>query len=462
MQSAESLDAQAVRDGRNRQVGELEANYPKRSVAWACVAILVVAYALSFIDRLILTLLVDPIRLDLQLSDFEISLLQGFSFALFYTVAGIPIGRFVDAGRRTAIIAIGIALWSFMTAACGLAQRYWQLFLARAGVGVGEATLGPAAYSLLSDLFPPDRRGLALGVFSTGSSLGAGLALVIGGWLVGEVAAAGARELPWIGTLQPWQLTFVFVGVPGLLIALLVMAIPEPVRRLEALPGGASASTVVPLRQVLAHYRRHALTISLHHLAMGFAAMASYGIMSWAPVMLMRVYGWSPPQVGLLVGGSILVAGTSGVVAGGWLGDHLVRRGWRTGRLIAAAFSMAIGAAGAVAYPLQASASWIAVCLMVAMLGGFMVIGCGGAALLEVMPNRMRGQATAIYFLVNSLLGIGAGPMVVALFTDFVFGTPASVRESLLIVPPAAYVLAGACFWATRWPYRTSLAAAGR
>lgn len=433
---------------------ELEASHPKPSTAWACLAILVLAYALSFVDRMILTLLVDPIRADLQLSDFQISLLQGFSFALFYTLAGIPIGRLVDAGGRTKIIAIGITLWSLMTAACGLARNYWQLFLARAGVGVGEASLAPAAYSLLSDIFPPERRGLAFGIFSSGSSIGSGLALVIGGWLVGEVTAGGVRELPWLGSLQPWQLTFVYLGVPGVLVALLVLLIPEPARRLEA-----AQAAVVPLREVLAYYRRHARTISLHHLAVGLAGMASYGIMSWVPVMLMRVHGWSPQLVGLLVGGSILTAGTIGVIAGGWLGDHLIRKGHPTGRLMAAALSMLIGLAGGLSYPLLDSPVLITACFWVGMLGGFMVIGCSAAALMDVMPNRMRGQATAIYFFISNLIGLGAGPTAVALFTDFVFGTPESVRYSLLIVPPVIYLLAGLCFWAARGPYRLSLAA---
>lgn len=445
--------------GGTSQGRELETNYPKPSVAWACVAVLVVAYALSFVDRLILTLLVDPIRQDLQLSDVQISLLQGFSFALFYSLAGIPLGRLVDSGRRTTIIAVGIALWSLMTAACGLSRQYWQLFVARAGVGVGEATLGPAAYSLLSDLFPPGRRGLALGIFSTGTSLGAGFALLVGGWLVGAVAASGAVDVPWIGRLQPWQLTLIYVGLPGLLVALLVRALPEPVRQPDpTLPATTSA---VSLGQLAAHYRQHASTIGMIHLATGCAGMGSYGIMSWAPAMLMRVHGWSPQEVGLLVGGSILVAGTIGVVTGGWLGDHLVQRGRPTGRLIAATVSMAIGAAGAVAYPLQSDATWIAACLMVAMLGGFMAVGCSAAALLAVVPNRMRGQVSAMFFLTNSLLGIGAGPVVVALFTDMVFGTPAAVRWSLLVVPPAAYLLAAAGFWIGRRPYRASLSAAG-
>jgi MFS family permease len=432
---------------------DLQEHYPKPSVAWFAVAVLMLAYALSFIDRMILSLLVEPIKLDLQISDFKISLLQGFSFALFYAVAGIPIGRLVDVRRRTTIIVVGVAAWSLMTVACGLARQYWQLFLARTGVGVGEAALGPAAYSMLGDLFPPDRRGLALGLFSAGTSIGAGLALIIGGYAIHVIAMAGSVTLPVIGILQPWQLTFIYVGTPGLLVAALVAAIPEPVRRGIA-SGSAARDLPVPVPEVIAHFRRYASVIGLHHVANSLSAMAAYGIMSWAPAMLMRVHGWAPQEVGLMIGGCILAGGTLGVILGGWFGDHLLRRGQVAGRFNAAAISMMIGAAGAVSYPFQESALAIAMCLVLAMLGGFMVVGNAAAALLDFTPDRLRGQAAAIFFLFTSLLGIGVGPTLVALFTDYVFGYPESVRYSLAIVPTLAFLLAAACFLAVRAPYQ--------
>jgi MFS family permease len=414
------------------------------------------AYALSFIDRLILSLLVEPIKHDLHLGDFQISLLQGLSFALFYTLAGIPVGRLVDRGSRTAIIAGGIALWSLMTATCGVVRQYWQLFLARAGVGVGEASLAPAAYSLLGDLFPADRRGLALGIFSAGTSVGAGLALIIGGVAIEVISAAGSRTVPWIGTLQPWQLTFIYVGMPGVVVACLVCTIPEPLRHDASSRTQAGASPAVPVRVAMDHFRRHASTIGLHHFAMGMSALASYGILSWAPAMLMRVHGWRPQDAGLMIGTTVLVAGTIGVIAGGAFGDHLLRRGRAAGRLDAAVISMAFGAVGAVTYPFQDSLPALAASFMLAMLGAFMVIGCGAAALLDITPNRLRGQATAVYFFVNSLIGLGAGPTAVAAVTDYIFGAPEAVRYSLAIVPTLAYVMAAVCFWAARAPYRRS------
>lgn len=431
-------------------------DYPKPSVAWFAVMVLMIAYTISFIDRLILSLLVEPIKEDLQLSDFEISLLQGFSFAVFYTLAGIPIGRLVDSTRRTGIIAVGVALWSLMTALCALTQHYWQLFMARAGVGVGEATLAPAAYSLITDLFPRHRLGLALGIFSSGASVGAGLALIIGGFAVEAIARSGVQSIPLVGELEPWRLTFLYVGLPGLLVALLVLTIPEPVRRLTGAKAEA-ATTSVPYREVFAHYRRHGSAIGLHHLAMSFGAMGSYGIMAWAPVMLMRTHGFTPQEAGMAIGASILIAGTIGVIGGGWFGDELTRRGQKAGRLNAACISTLIGLAGSALYPLQTTTTGIVIFFMLTMLGAFMTIGGSAAALLEIMPNRLRGQATAVYFFVISLLGIGAGPTVVASITDFVLGDPALVRYSLLVAPTTAYALSALGFWLARKPYVRSI-----
>lgn len=428
--------------------------YPKPSVAWFAVSILMLAYTFSFIDRLILSLLVEPIKADLQISDVQISLLQGLSFALFYTIAGIPIGRLVDSHKRTNIISIGIVFWSLMTAITSLAQKYWQLFAVRAGVGVGEASLLPAAYSMISDLFSDKSRGLALGIFSSGSSIGAGLALIVGGLAIGAINEAGPQTLPLFGTLEPWRLTFVYVGLPGILVAILIRFVPEPKRHLES--GAVAEGASVPIREVFAHYRQHAAPVVLHHLGMSFSAMAAYGIMAWAPVMLIRTQGWSPPDVGLAIGASIGVAGTIGVIGGGWFGDMLTRRGQLAGRLNAAVLAMVFGATGAAMYPLQATASTIVPFFMLAILGGFMVVGTGAAALMDIMPNRLRGQATAIYLFVVSITGVGLGPTAVAMFTDYVFGDPIHVAKSLAIVPPAAFALAALCFLAARRPFQRS------
>jgi MFS family permease len=199
--------------------------WPSPLRAWYAVAVLVLAFVFSFIDRIVIALLVEPIKADLGISDFDIGLLQGFAFAIFYALLGIPIGRLSDRISRRGIIATGIAVWSLMTAACGLARSFFGLFLARVGVGVGEATLSPAAYSMISDYFPREKLGRALGVYQSGAMLGAGIAFLVGGAAVQLLSAYDGQVLPVLGPVRMWQLAFFAVGLPGLLIALLMLTV---------------------------------------------------------------------------------------------------------------------------------------------------------------------------------------------------------------------------------------------
>ncbi len=424
--------------------------YPSAARAWSALAVLSLAYMFSFIDRFVLSLMVDPIKHDLALSDVQISLLQGLSFALFYTLAGLPVGRMVDSRSRIGIVAIGIAVWSLMTAVCGLASRFWHLFAARIGVGVGEATLVPAAYSLITDFFPKRRLGLAMSVFSLGTSLGAGLAFIVGGYAIQLISAAGSRTLPLVGTLEPWQLTFLYVGLPGLLVALLALLIGEPARR-------GATHNAIPIRDVIAYLRRHARTIGLHHLAMGFAGIGTFAIMSWTPTFLIRVRGWTPGEAGLVLGGGILLAGTVAVVTGGWMGDRLVQRGRASGQLIVCTVAMIIGAVGAATFPLQQATTWMVAAFLLAMLGGYMIVGCAAAALQQIVPNRMRGQASALYLLVINLIGLGCGPTVVALLTDHVFRDPAALPWSLAISAGCAYTASLLVFLVALRPFANTV-----
>ena len=188
-------------------------------------------YTLSFVDRQILSLLVGPIKHDLRISDTQMGLLLGFAFAIFYTFAGLPIGRLVDTHGRRNLIGVGIFLWSIMTALCSAARSYWTLFLARIGVGVGEATLSPAAFSLISDYFPAEKLGLAISVYTMGIFFGSGVALAIGGTVVDSVMHMPALHVPILGTIATWRLSFLLVGIPGILIGLLVYTVREPLRK---------------------------------------------------------------------------------------------------------------------------------------------------------------------------------------------------------------------------------------
>jgi MFS family permease len=200
----------------NQAVGAITQARPSPTVAWYTVIMCMIAYVLSFVDRQIIALLIEPIQADLQITDTQFSLLTGLAFSLFYATMGLPIARWADVGSRPFIIAAGIVVWSFATAVCGLTRTYWQLFLARMGVGVGEAALSPAAYSIISDSFPKSKLGLAMGVYSIGVFLGSGLAFLVGGTVIEIVESYGGLTLPFIGDIKPWQATFFLVGLPGI------------------------------------------------------------------------------------------------------------------------------------------------------------------------------------------------------------------------------------------------------
>jgi MFS family permease len=438
-----ALDAESACDSRP---------YPEAREAWVLLGALVLAYMLAFIDRLILALLVEPIKADLLLSDVEISLLQGFAFAFFYVVAGLPAGRIVDSASRTRLIGWAVSFWSLMTCLCGLAANYWQLFLARVGVGVGEAVLVPAAYSVIPDVVPRQRLALAMGIFSAGAALGAGIALLVGGVVIQLISAGGARTLPLLGTLEPWQLTFIVVGAPGLLVALIFLVIREPARR-----GRILAGRPAPISAVVAFLRAHRMTMLLHHGGNGLASMATFAIMSWAPTFLIRNHGWSPAEVGAALGGAILCAGIVGVIGGGWLADWLASSRSPAARLSVGAGSMFLAAVGAVAYPITESPTAIVLLFTLTILGAYALIAPSAAALQEIVPNELRGQTAAIFLFVLNLLGMAAGPTVLAVVTEYVFRDPAALPYSLAIVPPLGYLLGGVLLLLARRPYAASL-----
>ena len=234
------------------------APYPPAGYAWYVVGVLTLAYVLSFIDRQILSLMVEPIRRDLGISDKQMSLLMGASFAVFYTFFGIPLGRLADTRSRRGIIAVGIAFWSVMTTGCGLVNKFWQLALLRMGLGVGEASLSPSAYSLIFDYFRPAQRSTAISVYSMGIYIGSGLAFILGGLVIRSTSGQEHFILPLLGAMRSWQIVFFVVGLPGFLMSLLLLTIREPERQgaNRAKDGSTTVSPVSIRRGVVLHPRQ--------------------------------------------------------------------------------------------------------------------------------------------------------------------------------------------------------------
>jgi MFS family permease len=315
---------------RTQATRETPVDYPPPSIAWYSVGVLMIAYTLSFADRYIIALLIEPIKSDLDLSDSQIGLLSGVAFAIFYTTLGVPIGRLADQYHRGRIISLGVFLWSLMTAACGLTKGFWQLFAARVGVGVGEAALSPAAFSIIADSFPPDRLSRALSVYSVGVYLGAGLAFIIGGAVIQLVATAPDVTLPLIGAIRPWQLTFIYVGLPGLIVALWVLTLREPDRRFT---GNSSTLQAAPFREVMRFLRAGWRAYGSHFLGFSLLALIFNAIVIWSPAFFARQYGLSASDTGYALGLILVVFGGGGIVSGGWLADYLAKRGFKDATL---------------------------------------------------------------------------------------------------------------------------------
>ena len=397
--------------------------------AWYAVGVLVVAYIFSIMDRQILTLLVGPIQKSLGVNDTMMGLLHGFTFAAFYAIMGLPISRLIDRGHRPMIIAVGIAMWSLATAAGGLATEFWHLLVARCGVAVGEAVLIPGAVSLLADLFSAEKRGRAMGVFGAGGPLGAGIGLLAGGLLLG-VFTASPPVLPMLGELLPWQATFVAVGLPGLIIALFMLAVPEP-RRIGAARGTPTQG--VPVAATVAYLTKHRKTFTAALLGVGFYTLTIYAWAGWTPTYFVRELGWTYPQIGKLLGVIIAIAGPVGVLTATGLADFWRRKGvahanLRVGALCCA--GMAITSTGMV---YAGSPALTLIFLTLGAAFSFSLLGVGPSIIQDTAPAPMRGQVAALYTGTLNIIGAGFGPVAVGILTDYVLRDPSKIGLAIVL-----------------------------
>ncbi|MGE5195441.1 MAG: spinster family MFS transporter [Deltaproteobacteria bacterium] len=432
--------------------------YPAAGYAWYVVAVLTLAYVVSFIDRQILGLLVKPIQEDLGIGDKQISLLMGATFAVFYTLFGIPLGRLADTCSRRTIIAAGIGFWSLMTAGCGLAKSFWQLAVLRVGVGVGEAALSPSAYSLIADYFRPERRSTAMSVYSMGIFVGSGLAFILGGLVVRFSEAQKSFLMPLIGMVRSWQLVFLIVGLPGLAMALLLYTIREPTRKgIRRLTEGTDTAPRATMREVWAYLLDNWGTFACLNLGVAMITLNTYGMSSWVPSMFIRRYGWSPAETGMVFGLIVGTSGTLGIVTGGRVADWLSERGYGDATVRVAGFAALAWLPFGVVYPLVPSAAWSAAIVTPAMFFSSMPFGVAPAAIQRMMPNTMRAQATAVYLFVINLIGMGLGPTLVAALTEDVFRDKQAVHYSLAIVGAISQTMAGVLLCAGLKRYRRSL-----
>ncbi len=410
--------------------------------AWYVVAMLTLAYAVGFIDRQILNLLVEPIKLDMSLSDTQISLLQGFAFTVAYVMMGPLFGRWIDIGNRRNILFVGVALWSLFTVLCGLSREYWQLFGARMGVGGAEACLLPAAWSILSDYFSKNKLPRAMSVLLMGPYLGGGLALIFGGLILGAVATAPAGA----PALAPWQIAFVAVGVPGFAVALLMLTIREPQRAVAAGADEAAAADArtFTLAEVAAFLWSRRAFYGAFYGGMSLHVIVLYALPAWVPAFLLRRFDVEAAAVGVEYGALVLLVGSLGVLAGPYAGRYIEKRGFADAPLRTPALAALGVVPFAVALPFCQTYAMALAVIAGATFFYSLPMAMAASALQMVTPNRMRGLASSLYVFTVSVVGLGLAPTIIAAMTDFVFGDPAMVGWSLAVVCSGAGLAAAA------------------
>lgn len=403
------------------------------SYAWYVTLVLSVANIMAYVDRQIITLQVEPIKQDLGISDTQISLLQGFAFAIFYAVLAVPLGRLADSKNRKWIISVGVFLWSLATLSCGLAKSYVQLFIARMFIGIGEATLSPSAFSMLSDYFPRNKLTRAIGVFTGSSFLGTGVALLGGGFLIAYLADVGEVTLPLLGLVKPWQMAFIVVAIPSFMLILLMATVREPPRQdvqgqRQIAPASASTS------EILTFVRTNWSVFGPIYIGFSILTSVQFGLGAWIPSFFIRVHGYTAGEIGIAYGLLVTTLGTLGTVSGGFMCDWLRGRGYADANLRTAIIAAVPTIPLIAIFPLIGDPRLALLMIAPLCFLGSMPFGAGTAAIPMISPNRMRAQLVAVYLLVANLIGPGMGPWLIAICTDYVFEDPKMVGFSISIV----------------------------
>ncbi len=415
-----------------------EAGKAAPAYAWYVVLLCSLAYVFSFIDRQILALMIEPIRKDLAISDTQFSLLHGLAFSLFYATMGIPIARLADSRSRPAIIAAGIFLWSLATAATGLGRHFIHVFIARMGVGVGEAALSPAAYSMIADMYPKKSLGRAIAVYSVGSFIGGGLAFLIGGAVVGYVGENETLSLPLLGAVKSWQAVFFAVGLPGILIALLfALTVKDPPRR-------NAGATGASFRETLRFIARNPKFFIAHYGGFTLCALALFGLMAWTPAFLIRVHGFMTAKTGLVLGVTLLAANVAGVLVSGWLTDYLEKKGYRDAPMRAGLIGVSALILPISAFAMAPGANFAVAIIAIAFFFASFPLATSATAMQIASPTQMRAQISALFLFCNSAFGLAAGNTLIAMTTDYLFHDDRMVGASVSLIGGLAAI--GAAF----------------
>jgi MFS family permease len=390
------------------------------------------AAILSYTDRLILNILVDPISQDLHITDTQVSLLQGAAFAVLYAIISLPLGRYADNHNRRNLIVAGIAIWSVATAACGLATSFAEFFSARVCVGLGEAALAPAVMSIIPDYFPERQRGTAYGVFLTGMALGSGAAMIIGGTLLEAFRSGALSYLPIVGSIAPWRAVFLTIALPGGVIAVLALGIREPERR-DTLASVSHRRASNALKITLNYFIENRWTFGCLFLAFALWNLVGYGAGAWMPSVLTRRFGMDSADVGVSIGLVTLIASGIGTLVGGIVHDRLIRSG-DIARGLHFVLWASVATVPLLICPVLPWVSLILGFYFLLLLISSMAFTAGTTAIQNAVPGEMRGFSVSMQAFVYTAIGLGLGPTSIALTTEYIYADLKAVGFSIVTV----------------------------
>lgn len=426
-----------------------DGDWPSPRRAWTALGLLMGAFVVSAIDRGIIALLVEPIKAEYGLTDTQFAALMSLAFGSFYVVMAIPLGYLADRFQRRLVIGIGVGMFSLFSVMTGLAKTYTQLFVARMGVGFGEASVSPAGLAMISDYFAPHKLGRAIGLFNMCGFVGGSLALVGGGWLFGLYQELHQPDASALMGFAPWQATILTAAVPGLLLTPALLMLREPVRR-----GMAGRSARLSLPEMLEELGKRRVFLVLLIVGMSFANIMTMAVSMWSPALFIRVYGWSAAEAGFWLGLALLAGAVAGSYLAGWMTDRMTQAGKLDAPIRIAAFSFLIGGVFGCISPLMPTASLALVTQLPLLFLKPMAFACSLMALQMVIPNQLRSQVNATYNTMLSLLGLVVGPLVIGMLTDHVFTAREGVRYAMSLITGISAPAMAICLIIAIAPFR--------
>lgn len=427
--------------------GDRNETGPSDIAVWATVVLMSVVFAFSMIDRVVLSIVIEPVKADLGLSDAEFGLAQGAAIALFYLIMALPFGWAADRFDKRVVLFVGIAAWSMASSACALVRNFTELFAARSMVGAGEASLGPAGYPLIAALVGRKRLALAMMIFVLGGVTGNGLGQLIGGPLFGLFSASGEWVYIWpLGEIAPWRAVFVITGLPGLLLAILVLMVPKGRPVVQADTVSTPEKTTYSAHLFFPYLRLHARYFLAVICGIGFQNAAIFAVILWNAAYVGRVYGWTPAEIGAVFGGTLVATSAASIIAHSWCMNTLYEKGhkdvhlkWQRGAsLFALPCVMIAYLTGSI------EMTYVGFALYSIALGGALV--AGPTVLQLATPDEFRGRMNAVYVIVGSLLGTALGPALVGFLTDWLLGDERLVGTAIMICCVCFNIAAIVCF----------------